>query len=225
MSNPNTLSKPLFITQKKDIIYNDLTTVYKNFALVCIITLVFHILLMMHIPTKIVDSLEKKKSYRKPIIYDGFTQLGYTFTDENGKSQDRIIRYKFIDDNVNDEYYVFNSALKACENLDSKLWSIQDGKDEWEAVINMAKNEGKSSVWINGRGIKNCPDGSTTCLDAEAAQGKGLDVEWPDNNNSKYTRLYTNSDGDNSCIYVDKQLLWKTGSCGTTSAWGLCIKR
>ena len=69
------------------------------------------------------------------------------------------------------------------------------------------------------------PDGGEVCLEAEAAKGRGLSVEWPFPSNSKYSRLYNSAKDDQKCIYVDKQLLWKTGSCLTTSAWGLCVKR
>ncbi len=41
--------------------------------------------------------------------------------------------------------------------MNASLWGLADGKEEWDAVIGMAKVEGKSSVWINGKVVGSCP--------------------------------------------------------------------
>ncbi len=42
---------------------------------------------------------------------DNFESLTYTFTDSNGDTRDRFLKYKFVEDIANDEYYTFGGAL------------------------------------------------------------------------------------------------------------------
>jgi hypothetical protein len=101
------------------------------------------------------------KSSNDPVLQDckgdNFESLTYTFTDSKGETHDRFLKYKFVEDSTSDEYYIFDGALNACKDLGSTLWGLVDGKEEWETVIGMAKSEGKSSVWINGRVVGSCP--------------------------------------------------------------------
>jgi hypothetical protein len=45
----------------------------------------------------------------------------------------------------------FSGAKKACEDLGATLWEVLGGKEEWDAVIEMAKREGKKNLWLNGK--------------------------------------------------------------------------
>ena len=86
-----------------------------------------------------------------------FESMTYTFTDRHGNTHERFLKYKFVDNLENEEFYTFDGALNACEELDSTLWGLVDGKEEWESVIGMAKSEGKARVWINGKVVGACP--------------------------------------------------------------------
>ena len=90
---------------------------------------------------------------------DNFESLTYTFTQNNTSSNQnkRFLKYKFVEDVENDEYYTFDGALNACIDLDATLWGLADGQEEWDSVIGMAKKVGKASVWINGKPVGKCP--------------------------------------------------------------------
>jgi hypothetical protein len=83
--------------------------------------------------------------------------MTYTFTDRHGNTHNRFLKYKFVENLENEEFYTFDGALNACKELDSTLWGLVDGEEEWDSVIGMAESEGKSSVWINGKVVGSCP--------------------------------------------------------------------
>ncbi len=88
---------------------------------------------------------------------DYFDSMTYTFTDSHGNTHERFLKYMFVEDSASDEYYTFDGALNACEELDSTLWGLVDGEEEWVTVISMAESEGKARVWINGKVVGSCP--------------------------------------------------------------------
>lgn len=128
------------------------------------------------------------------------------------------VKYKFVEDSLEDEYYTFPKAVEACHALDSVLWDVQGGEEEWLRLVAMAQAENKQSMWINGKPVGQCLG---TCLEEDALSGRGVAMA-----GMNYSRLVNGASEDGmDCVYVDKHLYWKTGSCITTSAWGLCVKR
>ena len=56
-----------------------------------------------------------------------------------------------MDDTLNEELYNFPRVREECRQLNSTLWEILDGRDEWEAVMKMAKDMRRGQLWINAR--------------------------------------------------------------------------
>jgi hypothetical protein len=140
----------------------------------------------------------------------------------------RFFKYKYIEDIENDKLYNFTEAKDKCKELNSTLWEILDGPEEWEAVIGMAREKDLTGIWLNARVTGSCPSDQVTCLEAEAEEGRGLSVRWPSSRHSKYSRLRTPVLDDANCVHVDKmtdELLWITGLCSKNGFWGLCVKR
>ncbi len=122
------------------------------FPLIIIIATVFIFLVVLA-----TNSLSANEVVLQDCKGDNFESMTYTFTDRHGNNHDRFLKYKFVEDSASDEYYTFDGALNACKELDSTLWGLVHGKEEWDSVIGMAKSEGKSSVWINGKVVGLCP--------------------------------------------------------------------
>lgn len=96
---------------------------------------------------------------------DGFSALYYNKTDSSGHATLRFFKYKYIEDIQNDLMYNFNQvmigyrsfiylyiviidykktllviqAVEKCLEMNSTLWEILDGHDEWKGVIAMAR--------------------------------------------------------------------------------------
>ena len=88
---------------------------------------------------------------------DGFEAITYTLKN-SGKEDKKRIKIKFVEDTENDEYYNFEAANAECKKLAASLWEIADGQPEWEAVIQKAKKEDKSSMWLNANtSNSHCP--------------------------------------------------------------------
>ena len=125
----------------------------------------------------------------------------------------------------------WSQAKDKCTELNSTLWEILDGAEEWESVISMAVEKDLTGLWLNARVIGSCPDDHTTCLENEAEAGAGVSVRWPTSRHAKYSRLIASSRAseDTNCVHVDKltdELLWLTHSCLRNGLfWGLCVKR
>jgi hypothetical protein len=49
----------------------------------------------------------------------------------------RFFKYKYIEDIEKDQLYNFYQAKDKCHELNSTLWEILDGADEWESVIRL----------------------------------------------------------------------------------------
>ena len=89
--------------------------------------------------------------YKQKCIGDKFEQICFNVTESDGGKTIKCIKFLFVEDVINDEYYNFQDAKNACIKLGSSLWEIADGKPEWDAVIQIAKKLNKSSMWINAR--------------------------------------------------------------------------
>ncbi len=71
-----------------------------------------------------------------------------------------------------EEFYNYTAAVKACEKLDSELWEVTGGKEEWEAVSKFM-NEGRwrqYEYWLSAEVIENCPAGAAATCDADKAE-------------------------------------------------------
>ena len=82
---------------------------------------------------------------------DGFEQICYNVTESDGGKTIKCIKFLFVEDVINDEYYNFQDAKNACIKLQSSLWEIADGKPEWDAVIQIANKLDKSSMCLNAQ--------------------------------------------------------------------------
>ena len=80
---------------------------------------------------------------------DGFEQICYNVTESDGSKANKCIKFLFVEDEKNDEYYNFEDAKKACIKLESSLWEIADGQAELDAVIQIAKQLHKTRMWLN----------------------------------------------------------------------------
>ena len=179
---------------------------------------------------------------------DGFYDMTYVLNNSCGENMKRYVRYKFVDDVVNDMFYNFSRAKQECEKLGSTLWEVLDGEPEWNAFIGIAKELLRSSLWLNAKVVGKCDEHlnateeepNPPCnLMKEASDGNGLEVKWPSTQySSKYSRLIrdltSNNDKDLSknqmgekCVFVDKsnRHLWDVHDCGSQKFWGLCVKR
>ena len=161
---------------------------------------------------------------------DGFEQTSYDVTKPDGSKIKKFVKFRFVEDVPNDEYYNFEDAKYACIKLGANLWQIADGHAEWDAIIKIAIKTEKSSMWLNAvTNSSKCPDEKReVCRESEAIHGHGIPVKWPSFPNSNYSRLYNSVTEDKKCVYVDNQKqghLWKTGSCTAITAWAPCIKR
>ena len=142
----------------------------------------------------------------------------------------RFLKYKYIEDIEKDQLYNFYQARDKCSELNSTLWEILDGEEEWEAVIGMARDKDLTGMWLNARVTGWCPEDRSTCLETEAEAGFGVSVRWPSSRYSKYSRLIASPGDadDRNCVHVDTladELLWRTHSCLKNGFWGLCVKR
>ena len=99
---------------------------------------------------------------------DGFSVLYYNHTDRSDDVFKRFFKYKYIEDIENDKFYDFAQARDKCKELNSTLWEILDGVEEWEAVISMAREKDLTGIWLNAKVTGSCPDYSDTCLENEA---------------------------------------------------------
>ena len=160
---------------------------------------------------------------------DGFEKTSYNLTKPDGTKIKKFVKFLFVEDIDNDEYYNFGQAKNACIELGANLWEIADGHAEWDAIIKIAIKMDKSSMWLNAdTNSSNCPDMKNVCKESEAIHGRGIPVNWPSFPNSNYSRLYNSVTPEKTCVYVDNQKqgqLWKTGSCTSITAWAPCIKR
>ena len=87
--------------------------------------------------------------YKQQCIGDKFEQICFNVTESGGGKTNKCIKFLFVEDVINDEYYNFQDAKNACIKLESSLWEIADGQPEWDAVIQIAKKLNKSSMWLN----------------------------------------------------------------------------
>ena len=88
---------------------------------------------------------------------DGFDPITYTVKN-SGKEVKKRIKIKFVEDTANDEYYNFEAATAECKKINASLWEIADGQPEWEAVIKMANDTDRSSMWLNANTANShCP--------------------------------------------------------------------
>jgi len=172
---------------------------------------------------------------------DGFYDMHYFLNNSCGVNLKRYVRYKFVDDIVNDMFYNFSRAKQECEQLGATLWEVLDGQPEWDAFIGIAKNLLRSNLWLNAQIVGKCdePLNNTSgeinppCNQEEASKGHGLEVKWPSSQySSTYSRLIrdaTSIDGklDEKCVFVDKNNnhLWDVHDCASKKFWGLCVKR
>jgi hypothetical protein len=65
------------------------------------------------------------------------------------------LKYMFVTRTPKRQYN-FVDAKKACEDQGATLWEVLGGRDEWEAVIEMAKREEKTNLWLNGKTPSRC---------------------------------------------------------------------
>ena len=83
-------------------------------------------------------------------------------------------------------------------------------------------------MWLNGEAVGTCPGQTYICFDINAANGNGLNVNWPSSTaiTSPYSRLYKGSLMEKSCIIVEnsERHLWATDYCDTNH-FGICVKR
>ena len=63
----------------------------------------------------------------------------------------RYLKYRFVDDAMNEELYNFNRVRTECLSLNSTVWEILDGRDEWDSVMEMAKDMRRGQLWINAQ--------------------------------------------------------------------------
>ena len=83
---------------------------------------------------------------------DGFGSVVFT-SNQRGV----LLKYKFIEDSLNDDYYNFDEAVVACRKLGASLWEILYGQEEWYAVMAMARPQKKARMWINAEVVGSCP--------------------------------------------------------------------
>jgi len=177
---------------------------------------------------------------------DGFYDMTYVLNNSCGYNLKRYVRYKFVDDVVNDVFYNFSRAKQECEKLGATLWEVLDGEPEWNAFIGISKELLRSSLWLNAKVVGECdehlnateeePDPPCNLL-KEASEGNGVEVKWPSTHySSRYSRLIrdlTSNNNDvskdmgNKCVFVDKSNnhLWDVHDCSSQKFWGLCVKR
>ena len=191
-------------------------------AVVVVLTIV--LVLLLHHPED-----KTSRSIKLNCKDDEFDQISYNVSESDGSNVTKSIKILFVEDTVNDEYYNFEEAKKVCIALGAELWQVADGQAEWNVLIQIAKMTGRSSVWLNADTTDSkCPENKEVCHQSEAFHGRGIPVKWPSFPNSNYSRLFTSVTSEKRCVYVDTQgqeLLWKTGSCTSITAWGLCTKR
>ena len=96
---------------------------------------------------------------------DGFSVLYYNHTDRSENVVKRFFKYKYVEDIEKDKLYNFAEAKDKCTELNSTLWEILDGPEEWEAVISMAREKDLTGIWLNAKVTGSCPDYSNTCLE------------------------------------------------------------
>ena len=56
-----------------------------------------------------------------------------------------------MDDTLNEELYNFYRVRDECRSLNSTVWEILDGRDEWESVMEMARDMRRGQMWINAQ--------------------------------------------------------------------------
>ena len=176
---------------------------------------------------------------------DGFYDMTYVLNNSCGENLKRYVRYKFVDDVVNDMFYNFSRAKYECEKLGSTLWEVLDGEPEWKAFIDIAKELLRSSLWLNAKVVGECDEHlnvteeepNPPCnLIQEASKGNGLEVKWPSSHYfSKYSRLIRDlasnkdmlNEAGEKCVFIDKfnDHLWDVQDCSSQKFWGLCVKR
>ena len=87
---------------------------------------------------------------------------------------------------------------------------------------------GVVDMWLNGEVVGSCPGQTYFCFDINAANGNGLNVNWPSSTaiTSPYSRLYKGALTEKSCIIVEtsERHLWATDYCDTYH-FGICVKR
>jgi hypothetical protein len=49
--------------------------------------------------------------------------------------------------------------------LNSSLWAVRDGDEEFRKVFSKLKQLNTTQVWIDGRVFGKCPDGGYTCFE------------------------------------------------------------
>ena len=173
---------------------------------------------------------------------DGFYDMSYFLNNSCGVNLKRYVRYKFVDDIVNDVFYNFSRAKEECEKLGSTLWEVLDGEPEWNVFIAKAKELLRSNLWLNVQVVGECDettnntvgDPNPPCHLKEASEGHGLEVKWPSSQySSQYSRLIRDSTSndeknqDEKCVFIDKynNHLWDVHDCASKKFWGLCVKR
>ena len=172
---------------------------------------------------------------------DGFTDMHYFLNNSCGVNLKRYVRYKFVDDIVNDMYYNFSRAKSECEKQGSTLWEVLDGEPEWNAFIGIAIELLRPNLWLNAKVVGECDDMQNATMDdpnppcnqENAFEGRGLEIGWPSSKYpSKYSRLirgteFIERDLNEKCVFVDdsNNHLWDTHDCGSKKFWGLCVKR
>lgn len=172
---------------------------------------------------------------------DGFYDMSYYLNNSCGVNLKRYVRYKFVDDIVNDMFYNFSRAKQECEKLGATLWEVLDGEPEWDALYGKSKELLRSNLWLNAQIVGKCDESlnntseeiNPPCNQEEASKGHGLEVKWPSSHYSSiYSRLIrdaTSIDGDldEKCVFIDKNNnhLWDVHDCASKKFWGLCVKR
>ena len=149
---------------------------------------------------------------------------------ESNKTVKKTISLLFIEDEINDEYYNFESGKNECLKINSTIWEISDGQPEWEVVTKFAKKEKKESIWLNAKQTNyEYPNES----DGNQKFKEDIPVIWPSFPNSNYSRLRFKFTSEKQCVYINNpdilsntsEYIWRTSSCTAVTAWVLCVKR
>ncbi len=81
------------------------------------------------------------------------------------------LKYAFLR-KQGDELYNFSEAVSACRERDSRLWEVEGGREEWEAMEpNMREDEWRyMGFWLNAEPVGECPAGKAASCFSEKAK-------------------------------------------------------
>lgn len=154
---------------------------------------------------------------------DHFQEVTYEKNNQNYS-----IKFRVITELDGHHQLTFETVKKKCEEFHSSLWEIKDEKEEWDSLFPLLKWMGLEMIWINAKIISySCPEGSYTCFEDEAKEGRGLLVSYPSYPKSTYSRLYKGGSKNKQCISIEPghDNLWKTSDCKREENYAVCIKR